>query len=86
MKVDKVVTMSDLYNKLNKLGFSKKFIRAIGLPSWWNDELDQSTDMGVMYEAAMYVSRRLRIDLSSLIKTTKVPKFINNFTYEGVIE
>lgn len=86
MEVDKVVTVTDLYNKLSKLGFSKKFIRAIGLPSWWTDEFDQSVDMGIIYEAAMYISKRLCIDLGSLIKMTKTPRFINNLTYEEVIE
>lgn len=80
------LTMTDLYNKLEKLGFSKEFIRAIGLPSWWVDALDESTSVAVMYEAAGYISKRLPIDLGSLINISRVPKFINNMTYEEVID
>lgn len=80
------LTMVELYNKLEKLGFSKEFIRAIGLPSWWVEELDQSTSVAVMYEAAGYISKRLFIDLGSLIRITKAPRFINNMTYEEVRE
>lgn len=78
--------MTELYNKLSKLGFSKEFIRAIGLPSWWVDELDQSTNLGTIYEAAGHVSKRLLIDLKSLIDVTQEAKFRNETTYEGVIE
>lgn len=86
MKVRDKLTMVELYSKLSKLGFSKDFIRAIGLPSWWVDELDQSTSVGVMYEAAGYISKRLFIDLGSLIKVSRVPKFIENLTYEEIID
>lgn len=82
------LTMTDLYNKLEKLGFSKEFIRAIGLPSWWVDELDLSTepmDFPVRYEAANYVSQRLYVDLKSLIDITQEAKFVNNMTYKEVI-
>jgi len=79
------LTMTGLYNKLERLGFSKKFIRAIGLPSWWVDELDQSTDLGVAYEAASHISQRLFTDLKSLIDTTQEAKFVNSMIYEEVI-
>lgn len=82
------LTMTDLYNKLEKLGFSKKFIRAIGLPSWWVDELDKSTepiDFPIRYEAASYVSQRLYVDLKSLIDVTQEAKFVDDMAYEEVI-
>lgn len=80
------LTMNDLYNKLSKLGFSREFIRAIGLPSWWVDELDLSTNISVVYEAASYIAERLLIDLKSLIDVTQEAKFKTEMEYEGVIE
>lgn len=80
------LTMTDLYNKLSKLGFSREFIRAIGLPSWWVDELDLSTNISVVYEAASYIAERLLIDLKSLIDVTQEAKFKTEMEYEGVIE
>lgn len=80
------LTMTELYNKLEKLGFSKEFIRAIGLPSWWVDELDLSTNLDTIYEAASYISRRLFINLKSLIDVTQEAKFVNNMTYKEVLD
>lgn len=81
------LTMNDLYNKLEKLGLSKEFIRAIGLPSWWVDELDQSSSYSVMLEGACYISTRLLIDLKSLISTTEGAKFIDStMTCEQLVE
>jgi len=34
------LTMTNLYQRLKEIGFTKEFIRSIGLPSWWVDELD----------------------------------------------
>jgi len=91
MKVNDKLTMTELYSKLEKLGFSKEFIRAIGLPSWWVDKLDQSISISVAYEAASYIAKRLPIDLKSLIDITQEAKFrtwmlYDEITYEGVIE
>lgn len=81
------LTMAELYSKLGKLGFSKEFIRSIGLPSWWVDELDISTNYSVMLEASGYISNRLLIDLSSLISNTEEARFVdNNMTYEQLVE
>ena len=79
--------MNDLYNKLSKLGLSRDFIRAIGLPSWWVDELDQSSSYSVMLEGACYISNRLFIDLKSLISTTEEAEFIDrSTTYEQLVQ
>lgn len=79
------LTMEDIYKKLNSLGFSKEFIRAIGLPSWWTDELDNYTDLSVVYEAAGHIYKRLFIDLKSLIDINQEAKFKTNMSYKKVI-
>lgn len=79
------MTMEDLYNKLDSLGFSKEFIRAIGLPSWWIDELDKSSSSSVVLEAAGHISKRLFLDLKSLIDINQKAKFKSNMSYERTI-
>jgi hypothetical protein len=83
--MNKNLTMNDLYIKLSTLGFSREFIRAIGLPSWWVDELDQSSSYSVMLESAGHVSKRLYVNLRSLVYPNKKARFINNMTYDEVI-
>jgi hypothetical protein len=34
------LSMSVLYKKLSAIGFPKRFVQEKGLPSWWNEELD----------------------------------------------
>ena len=81
---EKKLTMSILYQKLEDIGFSKEFVRAIGLPSWWVDELDNSSS--AVLEAAGHISERLFIDLKSLLDINQKVKFKENKTKEGILE
>lgn len=65
--------MSDLYDRLDAIGFSKKYIKKQILPDWWTDEVDATS--GVLVEGAMYLSRRLNIDLRSLLAVDAKPIF-----------
>lgn len=69
--------MADLYERLAKLGFSKKYLRENILPDWWTDEVDQTP--GVLLEGALYLSRRLKIDIASLL-TSETPQFVSTAT------
>lgn len=81
------LTMDSLYTRLADIGFTKEFVRAIGLPSWWTDRLEQIEDKNksVIYEAADYISQRLFVDFKSLIDTTQKVKFKSNMSYARVI-
>ena len=80
--------MTNLYKRLADIGFTKEFIRAIGLPSWWTDILEQIEDKNksVIYEAAGYISQRLFVDLRSLLDPNQEVKFVNNMSYPRVIK
>jgi len=69
--------MADLYTRLAKLGLSKKYLQDIILPDWWTDEVDATP--GVLMEGAMYLSRRLNINIESLL-TSETPQFISTAT------
>ncbi|MGK7881751.1 MAG: hypothetical protein AB4060_16875 [Crocosphaera sp.] len=55
------ITMSTLYKKLARLGLNKKYIREYGLPSWWDDELNDKPF--AVLEGAGYIADNLNIDL-----------------------
>ena len=61
--------MANLYNQLAQLGFDKKFVQDFVLPDWWCPEFEQ-TD-GAAIDAAAYASRRLDLDLDSLLDQLK---------------
>jgi len=65
--------MADLYVRLAAIGFPKRFIQQKILPDWWNDEVD--TAPGVLAEGALYISRRLNLDVRSLLTTDAHPIF-----------
>lgn len=67
------ITMPVLYEKLQKLGFSQDYVRKQGLPTWWDDECDQDNDVAL--EGAAHISRRLRLDLLSLLEAERTPEF-----------
>lgn len=64
--------MADLYQRLAKIGLSKKYLRAHILPDWWSDEVDQTP--GVVAQGAIYLARRLNLDIASLINEAQ-PRF-----------
>ena len=82
------LTMDSLYTRLADIGFTKEFVRAIGLPSWWTDKLEQIEDKNklVIYEAAGYISQRLFVDLESLLDLDQKVKFKSSMSYTRVIK
>ncbi|MGL5193101.1 MAG: ImmA/IrrE family metallo-endopeptidase [Chroococcales cyanobacterium] len=65
--------MSTLYDRLSAIGFDKAFIRSKALPHWWDAEFEATE--GAVVEAATYISRRLNLDLTSLLKPDAIPTF-----------
>lgn len=86
--INENLTMTNLYKRLADIGFTKKFVRAIGLPSWWTDRLEQIEDRNklVIYEAAGYISQRLFVDLRSLLDPNQKVKFVSSMSYSRVIK
>lgn len=70
----KILAMSDLYKKLNALGFDKSFIDEYGLPTWWNEELE-SSPISVL-EGISHVADRLSLNLKSLLVEGEEPVFL----------
>jgi len=64
------LTMSSLYAKLSKLGFNQDYVRNNGLPSWWNDELNDKPI--AVLEGAGYIADNLNLDLKSLLQEEKI--------------
>lgn len=67
------LSMSVLYKKLSAIGFPKPFVREKGLPSWWNEELDNKPV--AVLEGAGHIAQRLHIDLKSLLAENQKPQF-----------
>ena len=67
------LTMSSLIAKLSKLGFNDNYIKTNGLPSWWDDELNNKPF--AVLEGAGYIADRLNLDLKSLLDETGTVKF-----------
>lgn len=65
--------METLYERLSEIGFSEKFVREKALPDWWDEEFEATP--GAVVEAAAYVSRRLNLDMISLLKSEATPTF-----------
>jgi Zn-dependent peptidase ImmA (M78 family) len=65
--------MSDLYQRLDAIGFPKKYLQNKILPDWWTDDVDATS--GVLVEGALYLSRRLNLDMRSLVGNDTKPMF-----------
>jgi Zn-dependent peptidase ImmA (M78 family) len=65
--------METLYERLEEIGLSKKFVRERALPDWWNSEFEDNR--GAVVEAAAYISRRLNLDINSLLEPSGTPTF-----------
>ncbi|MFM7793372.1 MAG: hypothetical protein ACKO90_36550, partial [Microcystis panniformis] len=59
------LTMAALYGKLSEIGLKKNYVRKNGLPSWWDDELNDKPV--AVLEGAGYIAKNLNLDLSSLL-------------------
>lgn len=67
------LTMAALYGKLSKIGLKKDYVRKNGLPSWWDDELNDKPV--AVLEGAGYIAKNLNLDLSSLLTPQEKVKF-----------
>lgn len=67
------INMTTLYERLSGIGFPEKFVQEKALPDWWDEEFE-AEPMAVV-EAAAYVSRRLNLDIASLLQPEAAPAF-----------
>ncbi|MEA5619671.1 ImmA/IrrE family metallo-endopeptidase [Cronbergia sp. UHCC 0137] len=67
------LTMSYLYAKLSSIGLNQDYVRENGLPSWWNDELNNKHF--AVLEGAGYIADNLNLDLKSLLVPEEKIKF-----------
>ena len=58
-------TMATLYDRLAAIGISRAYAFDRVLPEWWVEECDE--DPGVLLQGAMFLSRRLDINIGSLL-------------------
>jgi hypothetical protein len=56
--------MTQLYSRLSSVGFPRKYLREIVLPSWWDDEIAHNP--AGYTEGLLLLSRNLGIDLASM--------------------
>jgi hypothetical protein len=73
----KTINMKNLYRKLSDMGFSRNYVQQIALPQWWDKEFEQTS--GAAVEAAAYISRRLNLDLNSLLQPNQQPAFDTSY-------
>lgn len=71
--MNQLLEMPTLYDRLSKMGFPQKFIQEKALPEWWNSELEKNP-VAVM-EAAGYISKRLGLDVSSVLNPNVAIEF-----------
>ncbi|GBF79203.1 ImmA/IrrE family metallo-endopeptidase [Aphanothece sacrum] len=67
------ITMSALYGKLSKIGLKQDYIRENGLPSWWDEELNDKSV--AVLEGAGYIANNLNLDLKSLLVPEEEVRF-----------
>lgn len=60
------LSMKTLFKKLSTVGLSESYVRKVGLPSWWSDELNNQPT--AVLEGAGHIAQRLHVDLASLLK------------------
>lgn len=68
-----ITLMASLYQRLEEMGFNEQFIRYYALPQWWDSEVESEPE--AFLEAAAYISRRLNLDVRSLLNTDSQPVF-----------
>ncbi|BAQ63220.1 predicted Zn peptidase (plasmid) [Geminocystis sp. NIES-3708] len=67
------LTMDALYKKLDEFGIKKGYVRKNGLPSWWDEELNNKPV--AVLECSGYIADRFGLDLKSLLSEDEVVKF-----------
>jgi IrrE N-terminal-like domain len=66
--------MADFYQRLAAVGLPKSFVQKQGLPDWWSEEYEQTE--GAIFTAAAHISKRLNLDLLSLLNEQVQPRFV----------
>lgn len=59
--------MTRLYDRLDSVGFNRRYVQKFVLPSWWKDEIAQNP--AAYAQALSIVARNLGLDLGSLQNT-----------------
>lgn len=67
------LTMSALYEKLKDFGISTTYVKENGLPSWWDEELNNKPV--AVLECSGYIANRFGLDLKSLLSKDKTIQF-----------
>jgi hypothetical protein len=65
--------METLYERLEAISLPEKFVREQALPDWWDEEFEHTP--GAVVEAAACISRRLNLDINSLLEPSSAPAF-----------
>ena len=67
------MSMASLFKKLSTVGLNESYVRKVGLPSWWSDELNEQPT--AVLEGAGHIAQRLRVSLESLLKEDRAVQF-----------
>lgn len=67
------LSMVSLLEKLSAVGLSEGYVRRAGLPSWWDDELNEIPS--AVLEGSAHIAQRLHLDLTSLLEDDSEAKF-----------
>ena len=75
--------MTQLYSRLGSVGFPRKYLREIVLPSWWDDEIAHNP--AGYTEWLMLLSRNLGLDLASM-QNEAVPIGLRNWSLANFVK
>ncbi|MEO1387778.1 MAG: ImmA/IrrE family metallo-endopeptidase [Cyanobacteria bacterium J06634_6] len=64
--LSQTLSMDSLLKKLSAVGLNANYVRRAGLPSWWNDELNEIP--AAVLEGTAHIAQRLHLDLKSLLR------------------
>jgi hypothetical protein len=72
--------MTQLYSRLGGVGFPRKYLRKIVLPSWWDDEIAHNP--AGYTEGLMLLSRNLGLDLARSLSENYflINQLVSNFS------
>ena len=60
--------ITTFYKRLSDSGYTKPYLKTHVFPDWWED--DAANESGAFYELKLILSRRLGLDLNSLLDTS----------------
>lgn len=71
--MNQTLSMPEIYKKLSQIGLDEDYVRKQGLPSWWEDELEDQPV--AVLEGIGHIAKRLHVDLSSLLTDEQSAQF-----------